>query len=222
MPRRDRRCAPRRSRCPAGPTSRGRSSLRRGADAPVLWMHGVPTSGADWRPFLERAGGVAPDLPGLRRAPPSAATATSRSTGYARFTGALVDALGLDRVRLVVHDWGARRARRGRRRNPERVERVVVINAVPLLPGYRWHRIARAWRTRGAGRAAHGRDDRLRACGARCRPGVGDTAAAGWDQGTQRAILRLYRSAPPERLAARGPRARRAVGRPVARRLGAG
>jgi pimeloyl-ACP methyl ester carboxylesterase len=32
-------------------------------------------------------------------------------------------------------------------------------------------------------------------------PGVGSVAADGWDQGTQRAILRLYRSAPSEILA---------------------
>ena len=24
--------------------------------------------------------------------------------------------------------------------------KLVVINAIPLLPGYRWHRVARAWR----------------------------------------------------------------------------
>ena len=35
--------------------------------APVLYLHGVPTSGADWIPFLERTGGIAPDLPGFGR-----------------------------------------------------------------------------------------------------------------------------------------------------------
>ena len=36
-------------------------------------------------------------------------------------------------------------------RFPERIERLVLISAVPFLPGYRWHRVARVWRTRGAG-----------------------------------------------------------------------
>ena len=38
---------------------------------------------------------------------------------------------------------GARSACCSRMRAPERIERLVIIDAVPLLPGYRWHRIAR-------------------------------------------------------------------------------
>ena len=45
-----------------------------------------------------------------------------------------------------MHDWGAVGLAFAQR-HPERVERLVMINAVPLLPGYRWHRIARVWRT---------------------------------------------------------------------------
>ena len=30
---------------------------------------------------------------------------------------------------------------------PERVERIVLTGCVPFLPGFRWHRVARAWRT---------------------------------------------------------------------------
>jgi pimeloyl-ACP methyl ester carboxylesterase len=42
----------------------------RGADGdepPVLYLHGVPTSSDDWIAFLERTGGLAPDLPGFGR-----------------------------------------------------------------------------------------------------------------------------------------------------------
>jgi pimeloyl-ACP methyl ester carboxylesterase len=175
--------------------------LRRAGDAPVLWVHGVPTNGADWEPFLALAGGVAPDLPGFG-ASSKRGDGDFTLDGYARFTGALVDALGFERVRLVVHDWGSA-ALAWAAAHPERVERLVVINAVPLLPGYRWHRVARAWRRRGVGELLMGATSGwgLR----RSLPqGIGETAAAGWDQGTQRAILRLYRSAPPERLAAAG------------------
>ena len=38
-----------------------------GEGAPVLYVHGVPTSSDDWVPFLERTGGLAPDLPGFGR-----------------------------------------------------------------------------------------------------------------------------------------------------------
>ena len=34
---------------------------------PTLYLHGVPTGSFDWIPFLERTGGVAPDLPGFGR-----------------------------------------------------------------------------------------------------------------------------------------------------------
>jgi pimeloyl-ACP methyl ester carboxylesterase len=175
--------------------------VHRGDDAPVLWVHGVPTSGEDWRPFLEQAGGVAPDLPGFG-ASSKRGDGDFTLDGYARFTGALVDALGFERVRLVVHDWGAA-ALAWAAAHPERVERLVVINAVPLLPGYRWHRVARLWRTRGVGELAMGATTgwSLRRA---LPPEVAEVAAAHLDQGTQRAILRLYRSAPPERLAAAG------------------
>jgi pimeloyl-ACP methyl ester carboxylesterase len=171
------------------------------AGAPVLWLHGVPTDGRDWVAFLERAGGVAPDLPGFGRSS-KRGDGDFTLDGYARFCGALVDALELERVRLVVHDWGAA-ALAWAAAHPERVERLVVLDAVPLLAGYRWHRVARLWRTRGAGELAMGATTGLVL--RRGLPGdVGARAAEGFDQGTQRAILRLYRSAPPERLAQAG------------------
>ena len=36
-------------------------------EVPTLFVHGVPTSADDWIPFLERVGGIAPDLPGFGR-----------------------------------------------------------------------------------------------------------------------------------------------------------
>ena len=167
--------------------------------APIVWLHGVPTCADDWIPFLDEAGGVAPDLPGFGRSS-KRGDADVTLDGLARFTGAFVDALGAERIRLVVHDWGGA-ALQWAAANPERIERLVVIDAVPLLAGYRWHRFARLWRTRLVGELAMGMTTPFAA--RRILPaGVGDVAAAHLDQGTQRAILRLYRSAPPERLAA--------------------
>jgi pimeloyl-ACP methyl ester carboxylesterase len=172
-----------------------------GAGAPVLYLHGVPTSGEDWAPFLARTGGIAPDLPGFGRSS-KRGDGDFTLDGLGRFPGPLLDALGVDRVRLVVHDWGAA-ALAWAAAHPERVERLVVLDAVPLLPGYRWHRVARLWRTRLLGEMAVGAavGPILR----RALPGdLGRQAAAHFDQGTQRAILRLYRSADPDRLAAAG------------------
>ena len=168
-------------------------------EAPLVWVHGVPTCADDWLPFLERAGGVAPDLPGFGRSS-KRGDGDFTLDGYARFAGAFVDALGAEKIRLVVHDWGAA-ALAWAAANPHRIEKLVVIDAVPLLAGYRWHRFARLWRARGLGEVAMGLTTGF-AAKRLLPPGVGDVAAAHLDQGTQRAILRLYRSAPPERLAA--------------------
>src|SRR5207253_3006080 len=65
---------------------------------------------------------------------------------YDRFIERFLALAGAQRVSLVVNDWGAVGLAFAQRR-PELVERLVVINAVPFLPGYRWHRTARIWRT---------------------------------------------------------------------------
>ncbi len=184
-----------------------------GSAATPLYLHGVPTSSDDWVRFLERTGGVAPDLPGFGRSgKPGYLTYTMEE--YDRFLGSFLDVLGLERVRLVVHDWGVVGLLLAQRL-PERIERVVIINAVPLLPGYRWHRTARIWRTPGLGELAMGTTVgptlRLLTRESNVAPGPLpeewiESTMAHFDQGTQRAILRLYRSSPPDALATAGSR----------------
>ena len=172
-----------------------------GGDPPVLFLHGVPDAGDLWAPFLERVGGVAPDLPGfggtakrgdLDYSVPGLVTWLERFTAHA----------GLDRVRLVMHDWGAIGLAFAQRA-PERVDRLVAIDVVPFLPGYRWHPLARVWRTPLLGEAAMGLA--VKPVVRRLVPeGRADAVMAGFDPGTQRAILRLYRASPPDVLAAAG------------------
>jgi pimeloyl-ACP methyl ester carboxylesterase len=180
---------------------------------PVLYVHGVPTNGRLWTPFLERTGGLAPDLPGF-------GASTKRGDlpydlpFYAAWLARFCDDRGLDRVRLVAQDWGGGFAAAFAQAAPERVERLVLMDAVPLIAGYRWHRIARAWRTRGLGEVAVGASWRwalkLAAREASPKPGYDrglvDLIDAHNDVGTQRAILKLYRSADPDVLAAAGAR----------------
>jgi pimeloyl-ACP methyl ester carboxylesterase len=174
-----------------------------GGATPVLYVHGVPTSSDLWEPLLERTGGAAPDLPGFGRS-------TKRGDldftidGYGRWLDRFADHAGLERCALVVHDWGGLALAWAARR-AERIERVVIIDAVPLLPGYRWHRVARAWRTPLVGEMAMGLTTRF-ALRRALPPEIAEIAWPGFDQGTQRAILRLYRSADPDVLAAAGAR----------------
>jgi len=181
------------------------------AAAPVLYLHGVPNSAGLWTPFLEVGGGIAPDLPGFGRSGKRADLAYSME-GYDRWLEAFLDHVEIDRFRLVVHDWGGVGLLLAQR-FPERVERLVVINCVPFLPGYRWHRLARLWRTAGVGEVLMGSTNRftLKQFSRKGNVKKGplpatwlDDVVAGFDLGTQRAILRLYRSSPEEKLALAG------------------
>ena len=114
----------------------------------------MPDAGELWTPFLERAGGIAPDLPGFG-ASAKRGDLDYSIDGYADWLERFCALAGLDDVRLVLHDWGAVGLAWAQRR-PERVRRLVAIDAVPFLPGYRWHPIARVWRTPVLGEVAMG------------------------------------------------------------------
>jgi pimeloyl-ACP methyl ester carboxylesterase len=181
-------------------------------EIPPLYLHGVPTSSDDWTGFLERTGGIAPDLIGFGRSG-KAGNLDYTLDGLADFVESFLDRLGVPRVQLVGHDWGGAVGLVFAQRHPERVERIVLINAVPLLPHFAWHRFTRLWRTPMLGELAMGSTTRW-VLGRSLRHGT-DTPAA-WpkdrigavyeqfDQGTQRAILRLYRSASEPQLAHAG------------------
>jgi len=183
------------------------------ADATPLYLHGVPTNSDEWLPFLARSGGLAPDLPGFGRSG-KGGHLDYTIDGYADFIERYLDLVGVDRVSLVVHDWGVVGLAFAQR-HPERVARLVVINAVPFLPGYRWHRTARLWRTPVLGELAMGATTRrIMRFSTREARAARDPMPDAWldmvfdhfDQGTQRAILRLYRSSPSDVLAAAGAR----------------
>ena len=153
---------------------------------------------------------VALDLPGWGRSERPRDAYTMH--GLASFFGRFLAAMEIDRHRLVVHDWGAL-ALITEQRRPELLERLVIINAVPLLAGYRWHWVARLWRRRGVGELVNRMFTRrgaamvLRQSRGDRTPYPDDFVASIWDHldaGTFRAILALYRSAPEPALAAAG------------------
>ncbi|HEX5895053.1 MAG TPA: alpha/beta fold hydrolase, partial [Thermoleophilaceae bacterium] len=163
-------------------------NYRQAGDAPIVYLHGVPTHSHEWIPFLERTGGVAPDLPGFGKSAKPANFDYSIE-GYDRLLEAFVDQLGLERFSLVLHDWGAVGLALAQR-FPERVERLVLFSIVPFVPGFRWHRVARGWRTPGVGELLMGITTRWSF--RRELPGeLADVAYDAFDHGTQRAILKL-------------------------------
>jgi pimeloyl-ACP methyl ester carboxylesterase len=194
----------------AAPVPKGPAPVPKRA-APVLYLHGVPSSSDEWLAFLERTGGLAPDLPGFGRSgKPGYLSYTIDE--YASFIARFLDAIEVTRVRMVLHDWGAVGLAFAQA-HPERIERLVIADAVPFLAGYRWHRVARLWRTPLLGELAMGATTRWAMRQATRESNVTpgpmprqwiDSVMRHFDEGTQRAILRLYRSAPSEVLAHAG------------------
>ncbi len=176
---------------------------RQAGDAPTLYLHGVPTHSHEWVPFLERSGGIAPDLPGFGRSAKPANFDYSID-GYDRFLEAFVDQLGLERFSLVLLDWGSVGLALAQR-FPERIERLVMFSVVPFVPGFRWHRVARGWRTPVLGELLMGITTRW-AFRRELPRELADVAWDAFDHGTQRAILKLYRASPSEVLARAGAR----------------
>jgi pimeloyl-ACP methyl ester carboxylesterase len=180
---------------------------------PIMYLHGVPTAGWEWDSFLERTGGVAPDLPGFGQSAKPGDFDHSIA-GYDRWIEQFADAAGMERFSLVVHDWGGVGLAFAQR-HPERIERLVIFNCVPFLPGYRWHWVARMWRRPVIGEAlmATASKTALRVMSrpANATPGplpgeFIDRLWAGFDRDTRRAILRWYRAAPEDVLARSGAR----------------
>ncbi|HEX2129753.1 MAG TPA: alpha/beta hydrolase [Solirubrobacterales bacterium] len=189
-----------------------------GTGAPTVFAHGNPTHSGQWVPFLERVErpGIAIDMPGFgRSARPSPRRFDYSMHGQARFFGRALNRLGVERYALVVQDWGGL-ALIDAIGHPGRVDRLVLIDAVPLLPGYRWHWIARYfWRVPGLGEffnlATTKPALRLISRQSNARPGPVpeefiDMVWEPWRRrrSAWRPMLRLYRSADPEALAAAG------------------
>src|SRR5678815_4061964 len=93
-------------------------------DRPILYLHGVPAAGWHWEPFLTRTGGIAPDLPGFGRSG-KPAEFDYTIAGYDRFIESFCGELGLERLTLVMHDWGSVGLAFAQRL-PARVERLVL------------------------------------------------------------------------------------------------
>ena len=128
---------------PAGPQSRRAQSnglslhyLEQGAGPPLLLLHGFPDHAASWWPLAAHLAAshrvIAPDLRGYGATDRPPAIADYRIELLVEDVRGLLDALGLERVALCGHDWGGALAFAFAESHPDRVERLVVLNAPPL------------------------------------------------------------------------------------------
>ena len=112
-----------------------------GSGAPVVLMHGVPASSFLYRKVLPELAarslrGVAFDLPGLGLADRPEDFDYSWS-GLGRFSVAAIEALGLDRFHLVVHDIGGPVGFEVAAEMPSRVLSLTLLNTVINVASFR-------------------------------------------------------------------------------------
>ncbi len=169
----------------------------------VVFIHGNPGSRRDWDDLLSRVApftrAVALDMPGFGRAErPRDFSYTVE--GYARFLASALDRLQIERAHLVLHDFGGPWGLEWAIGNPDRFASAVLINTGALVD-YRWHYLAKIWRTPVAGEAFQATTTRsglrmaLRHGNPRGLPrAFVDRVYDHIDAGTTRAVLSLYRA----------------------------
>ena len=109
-----------------------------GSGDPFLLLHGQPTSSYLWRniiPHLTDSGRcIAPDLIGFGKS--EKPDIEYRFFDHARYIFGFVEALGLENITLVIHDWGAGLGLYARK-NPSKIKAIAmmepVLASVPTL-----------------------------------------------------------------------------------------
>ena len=103
------------------------------ANPAIFFLHGYPESHRTWRHQMAELARdhyvIAPDQRGFAR--------SSKPEGVENYTPdkpvadllALADVLGVDRFTLVGHDWGGAIAWMAALQNPQRIERLIILNA---------------------------------------------------------------------------------------------
>jgi pimeloyl-ACP methyl ester carboxylesterase len=172
----------------------------------VVFVHGNPGSADDWGRLAPAAGAagrraVAFDLPdfGETIAPDGF---EHTPFGYAEFVAEALEELEIERVHLVLHDFGGPIGLIWAMAHPDALSAVTLIDT-GVLPGYSWHSLARIWRTPVLGELFQAITNRsgYRFALNRNEPrglprGFVETMYDHYDRRTRRAVLKLYRATP--------------------------
>jgi pimeloyl-ACP methyl ester carboxylesterase len=176
------------------------------ASEAVVFVHGNPGSADDWELLVAATGelslrAVSFDLPDFGD---TLAPAGFKHTveSYAAFLGEVLQTLGIERVHLVLHDFGGPIGLAWLAANLDRVASLTLID-VGIMPGYRWHRLARIWRTPVLGEIFQATATRsaFRWLVGRGEPrglprAFTERMYDHYDRRTRRAVLELYRATP--------------------------
>ena len=172
----------------------------------VVFVHGNPGSADDWERLVGAAAGagcraVAFDLPDFGET--IAADGFEHTPfAYAEFLAEVLEGLGIERVQLVLHDFGGPIGLIWAMGHPDSLAGITLINT-GVLPGYTWHSLARVWRTPVLGELFQAITNRrgYRAGLNRNEPrGLPREFVDGmydhYDRRTRKAVLKLYRATP--------------------------
>ncbi len=123
--------------------------LDEGEGAPVVFFHGEPTWSFLWRnviPPVRDAGFrcIAPDLVGFGRSDKPTDFDFYTFERHCELAGTLLEDLDLRGATVVVHDWGGPIGLRLAAENPDRIERLVIMDT-GLFTGHQ--RMSDAWLT---------------------------------------------------------------------------
>ncbi|MFQ5792030.1 MAG: haloalkane dehalogenase, partial [Acidobacteriota bacterium] len=103
-----------------------------GGGDPVLFLHGNPTSSYLWRNILPHvtpmARAIAPDLIGMGRS--DKPDIRYRFFDHSRYVEGFIEALGLENMTLVVHDWGSALGFHYARRHKSNVKGLAFMEAI--------------------------------------------------------------------------------------------
>jgi haloalkane dehalogenase len=113
--------------------------VEEGEGAPVLFLHGNPTSSYLWRNVIPHVSGgarcIAPDLIGMGKS--DKPDIDYRFVDHARYLEGFIETLGLGDVVLVLHDWGSGLGFHWARRHADRVRGLAFMEAI-LTPVPSW------------------------------------------------------------------------------------
>ena len=169
----------------------------------IVFVHGNPGSSSDFAGLLAAAGevgrAIAFDMPGFGKARAPAGFEFSVD-GYARFIQEALIALGVERVHLVLHDFGGPFGLAWGIQHPDAWASVALLN-IGIAPGYEWHSMAKRWRKPVVGELTQAWIPRfawrrvMQSSSPRGMPlGFVDKMYDDYDRETRRTVLRLYRA----------------------------
>ena len=110
-----------------------------GVGDPILFLHGNPTSSYLWRNIIPHVAPVArciaPDLIGMGKS--DKPDLEYRFVDHARYVDGFIEAMGLENITLVIHDWGSALGFHYANRHESNVRALAFMEAI-LAPVPSW------------------------------------------------------------------------------------